>query len=90
MLKKDNIFAITLRFFIPRFSPVIWNDALTFACFHTATIVDEKNGGVNPYNETEAYARAGHYGATVVSPGFNSSYVRQATSCTSEPPETAI
>jgi hypothetical protein len=38
------------------------------------TMVDEKNGGVTPYNETEAYAEAGHYGATGVSPGFNSSY----------------
>jgi hypothetical protein len=33
-------------------------------------MVDEKNGGVTPYNETETYAEAGHYGATVVSPGF--------------------
>jgi hypothetical protein len=37
-------------------------------------MVDEKNGGVTPYNETEAYAEAGHYGATVVSPGLKSSY----------------
>jgi hypothetical protein len=35
-------------------------------------MVDEKNVGVTPYNETEAYAEAGHYGATV-SPGFKSS-----------------
>jgi|688.fasta_scaffold589031_2 hypothetical protein len=38
-------------------------------------MVDEKNGGVTSYNETEAYAEAGHHGATVVSPGFKSSYV---------------
>jgi hypothetical protein len=37
-------------------------------------MVDEKNGRVTPYNETEAYAEAGHYGAIVVSPGFKSSY----------------
>ena len=24
-------------------------------------MVDEKNGGVTPYNETEAYAEVGHY-----------------------------
>jgi hypothetical protein len=27
-------------------------------------MVDEKNGGVTPYNETEAYAGAGHYDAS--------------------------
>ncbi|EFX63952.1 hypothetical protein DAPPUDRAFT_267356 [Daphnia pulex] len=37
-------------------------------------MVDEKNGGVTPYHETEAYAEAGRYSATVVSPGFKSSY----------------
>jgi GDP-D-mannose dehydratase len=39
-----------------------------------STMGDEKNGEVTPYNRTEAYAEAGHYGATVVSPGFKSSY----------------
>ncbi len=37
-------------------------------------MVDKKNGGVTQYNETEAYAEAGHYGATVGSLGFKSSY----------------
>jgi hypothetical protein len=37
---------------------------------HSLAMVDEKNGGVTPYNETEAYAEAGHYDVTVVSPGF--------------------
>ena len=32
--------------------------------------VSQLYGGVTPYNETETYAEAGHYGATVVSPGF--------------------
>jgi hypothetical protein len=41
---------------------------------HSLAIVDKKNGGVTPYNETEAYAEAGHYGDTVVSLDFKSSY----------------
>jgi hypothetical protein len=41
-----------------------------FKRFFRSGMVDEKIGGVTPYNETEAYAEVGHYGATVVSPGF--------------------
>ena len=41
---------------------------------HSLAMVDKKNGGVTPYNETEAFAEAGHYGATVFSLGFKSSF----------------
>jgi hypothetical protein len=46
----------------------------SYPIFNGFIMVDEKNGGLTPYIETEAYAEVGHYGATVVSPGFKSSY----------------